>query len=271
MYRAVMALAVVLILTTPALAQDEFKPGSNDTLKWVEPEEGIKQMLEVVKPGMLYFYSAYKADFCKAIEKEIITNKSVVSKLKKFVCMKYSVDKETEILSKYKVEQGEAVVLLLDCQGKVVVTVKEKLKPTEFTSALRKAEKASKDIKKFLDKIEKSYKKGELYFKKQLYYKASQMFQAILKAREGYEEKKGEINSPYFEKSEKKLELIEEEGTKLLIKAKAAIQKDDFGNASVLLSKCRTEFALFPDIIKQVEQAEEDLQRRMQRAQQQGK
>ncbi len=268
MLRTISSLIVIMVIAGTALAQEEFKPGSESTLKWVEPDKGIKQMLEEAKPGMLYFYSAYKAEFCKTIEKEIIPTKSIVRQFKKFVCMKFSTDKEAQLLGKYKVEQGEAVVLLLDCQGKVVETVKEKPTASSFSAALRKAQKANKEIKKFLDKIEKSYKRGEVYFKKQLYYKASQMFQAILKARDAYEEKKGEIESPYFEKAEKKLGQIEEQGTTLLIRAKKAIQDNDFSNASMLLSKLRTEFALFPEIMKKVEQAEEDLQRAVQRAQQ---
>jgi tetratricopeptide (TPR) repeat protein len=151
----------------------------------------------------------------------------------------------------------------------VAETMSEKPDLTAFKNGIRKAEKANKPIKKFLNSIKTSYKKGVAYFKKKAYLKATQYFQAILKARDDYEEKKDkEIKSPYFEKAEKKLGEVKEEGTKLLIKANAAILKDDFGTASLLLSELRAQFPLFKDIMKKVEQAEEDLQRRMQRVNQ---
>ena len=148
MSRAVFALTVIVIFASFALAQEEFKPGGESTLKWVEPDEGFELMLKETRPGILYFYSAHKAEFCKTIEKDVIPTKSIVRQLKKFVCMKFSTDKEAELLVKYKVEQGEAAVLLLDCQGKVLETIKETPKTSAFTCALRKAEKANKDIKK---------------------------------------------------------------------------------------------------------------------------
>lgn len=259
----------VIVAAAALLAQEEFAPGTEDTLKWVEPEEGLKAMLEDVKPGFLYVYSSHKAEFCRAVEKDVIPSKTINRKFAKFVCMKLSSDAENDLLDKYKLELGEAAALFLDSQGKLVQAIKEKPETSGFSSALRKAEKVNKEIEKFLDAIEKNYKKGDAYLKKQLFFRATQHFQAILKARDDYIEKKGEISSPYFEKAEKKIEQIEEEGTKLLIQANAAIMKNDFANGSVILSKLRTEFALFPDIIKKVEQAEQELQRRMQQAQQQ--
>ena len=268
MQRAFLALFLVALATPVALAQDEFTPGGEDTLVWMEPEKAFNQMLEDTKPGMLYFFSAYKAEFCKAVEKEIIPSKSMARKLKKFVCIKITSDKESELLSRYKVEQGEAAVLFLDCQGKAAAAIKEKPDASAFSSALRKAEKVNKELKKFLGAIEKNFKKGEACLKRRMFLQATQLFQAILKARDGYEEKRGEIKSPYFEKAEKKLEQIKEEGTKLLIKANAAIMKNDFANASVVLAELRAQFCLFPDIMTKVERAEQDLQRRMQQAQQ---
>jgi hypothetical protein len=268
MSRAVLAIAIAFLLISVAYAQDDFTPGSDDTLDWKEPAKGLEQMVEDIIPGIIYFYSAHQAEFCKAIEKDIIPQKSLKSKFKKLVCIKLSSDKDSDTLDRYKIEQGQAVVLFLDSQGAVAETLKEKPDLAAFKKGISKAEKANKPIKKFLDAIEKSYKKGVAYFKKKAYLKAAQYFQAILKAHDDYEEKKGEIKSEYFEKAEKKLEEVKLEGTKLLIKANAAIMKDDFGNASMLLSELRAQFALFPNIITKVEQAEEDLQRRMQRANQ---
>jgi hypothetical protein len=268
MLRTLFIFSVITVFSAAAFAQEEFTPGSESTLKWVGPEKGFEQMLEEIMPGFLYIYSSYKPEFCKAVETEIIPSKTVGRKFRKFVCIKLSSDEESDILNKYKVEQGEAAALFLDSQGKVVESIKDEPAVSDFSSALSKAEKANKEIKKFLGQIEDNYKRGEAYFKKQYYHKAAQHFMAIVKAREDYEEKKGEIQSPYFDKAETKIAEIKEEGTKLLIKANAAIMKDDFANGSVLLSKVRTEFALFPDIIKKCEDAEVELQRRMQRAQQ---
>jgi len=268
MFRVMLASVAVFFFASTVFAQDEFTPGSEDKLDWVEPDKGFEKMIEEVMPGILYFYSAHKAEFCKVIEKDILPQKSLKSKFKKLVLIKISSDTKSDTLNKYKFEQGKAAVLFLDSQGGVAETLSEKPDLTTFKKGISKAEKANKPIKKFLDSIEKSYKKGETYFKRKAYLKAAQYFQAILKARDDYEEKKGEIKSEYFEKAEKKLEEVKEEGTKLLIRANAAIMKDDFGSASVLLSELRAQFSIFPDIMTKVEQAEQELQRRMQRANQ---
>lgn len=268
MLRVILVSLTLLFAVSTAFAQDEFTPGSEDTLDWEKPDAGFEKMVEEVKPGILYFYSAHKAEFCKAIEKDILPQKSLKSKFKKLVLIKISSDTESDTLNKYKVEQGKAAVLFLDSQGGVAETLKEKPDLATFKKGISKAEKANKPIKKFLDAIEKNYKKGVVYFKRKAYLKAAQLFQAILKARDEYEEKKDEIKSEYFEKAEKKLDEVKEEGTKLLIRANAAIMKDDFGSASVLLSELRAQFSIFPDIMTKVEQAEQELQRRMQRANQ---
>jgi len=249
-------------------AQDSFTPGSEDTLKWVEPEKGLEQMAEEASTGILYVYSSGKVEFCKTLEKEILPSKSLARTLGKIVCMKLSSDKESDTLSGYKLEVGDAAVLFLDCQGKVIETLKENPDANKFSAALRKAEKENKKIRDFLKKIEASYEKGEAYFKKKMFHKAAEQLKAIIAAKEQYEEKKGELKSPYFEKAEKKLEQIEEEGQKLLIQANAAIMKDDFSNADMLLSQIRKEFSLFENIMTKLKQSEEELQRRMQRAQQ---
>ena len=264
----IFGIVLSLLLVHSGYAQDTFKPGSEDTLKWVEPEKGLEQMAEEAATGILYVYSSGKVDFCKSMEKEVLPAKSLSRTLKKTVCMKLSSDKESDLLNTYKFEVGDAAVLFLDCQGSVIETIKEKTDASKFAAALRKTEKANKKIKDFLKKIESSYKKGEAYFKKKMFHKAAEQFKAIVSAKEQYEEKKGEIKSPYFEDAGKKLEQIEEEGQKLLIKANAAINKDDFSNADMLLSQIRKEFSLFEDIMTKLKQSEEELQRRMQRAQQ---
>lgn len=261
-------IVLLLLLTQAVYAQETFKPGSEDTVKWVEPGKGLEQMAEEASTGILYVYSSGKVEFCKSIEKEVLTAKSLARSLKKIVCMKLSSDKESDVLSSFKLEVGDAAVLFLDCQGNVVETIKEKTDASKFSAALRKAEKANKKIRDFLKKIESSYKKGEAYLKKKMYHRAAEQFKAIVKAKEQYEEKAGEIKSPYFENAEKKLEQIEEEGEKLLIQANAAINKDDFTNADMLLSKIRNEFSLFESIMTKLKQSEDELQRRMQRAQQ---
>ncbi len=267
--RYLFTMTVLSLFLCPALyAQEAFKPGSEDTLKWVKPEKGLEQMAEEACTGILYVYSSGKVEFCKSMEKEVLPSKSLSRSLKKIVCMKLSADAESDTLSTYKLDVGDAAVLFLDCQGNVVETIKEKTDASKFAAALRKADKANKKIRDFLKKIESSYNKGEAYFKRKMFHKAAEQFKAIIKAKEQYEEKKGEIKSPYFEKAEKKLELIEEEGQKLLIKANAAINKDDFSNADMLLSQIRKEFSLFEDIMSKLKQSEEELQRRMQRAQQ---
>ena len=261
-------IVAILVLCPATYAQDAFTPGSEDTLDWVEPEKGLKEMAEEASTGILYVYSSGKVEFCKSIEKEVLPAKSLARSLKKVVCMKLSSDKESDLLSTYKLEAGDAAVLFLDCQGSLIETIKEKTDASKFAAALRKADKANKKIRDFLKKIESSYKKGEGYFKKKMFHKAAEQFTAIVKAKEQYEEKKGEIKSPYFEKAEKKLEQIEKEGEKLVIQANAAIMKDDFSNADMLLSQIRREFSLFENIMTKLKQAEEELQRRMQRAQQ---
>lgn len=267
--RYLFALTVFSLLFCPALyAQEAFKPGSEDTLNWVKPEKGLEQMAEEASTGILYVYSSGKVEFCKSMEKEVLASKSLARSLKKIVCMKLSSDTESDTLSTYKLETGDAAVLFLDCQGKVIETIKEKTDASKFAAALRKTEKENKKIRDFLKKIESSYKKGEAYFKRKMFHKATEQFQAVVKAKEQYEEKKGEIKSPYFEKAEKKLELIEEEGQKLLIQANAAINKDDFTKADMLLSQIRKEFSLFENIMTKLKQSEEEFQRRMQRAQQ---
>jgi hypothetical protein len=261
-------IALTVLVCVAVCAQESFTPGSEDTLKWVEPEKGFEQMAEEASTGILYVYSSGKVEFCKSIEKEVLPARSLARSLKKTVCMKLSSDKESDVLSKYKLEVGDAAVLFLDCQGNVIETIKEKTDASKFAAALRKADKANRKIKDFLKKIESSYKKGAAYLKRKMYHRAAQQFMAITKAKEQYEEKKGEIKSPYFEKAENKLELIEEEGQKLLIQANAAINKDDFTKADMLLSQIRKEFSLFEDIMSKLKQSEEELQRRMQRAQQ---
>lgn len=271
MLRIVIAFSLTAALAAAALAQDSFIPGNESTLKWVDTEKGFKQMLETARPGFLYIYSTHKAGFCKTVEKEIIPQRSLRSKFKKFVCLKLSSDAESEILRNCKVASGKAAVLFLDCQGEAVQTINESPDLAAFKAAFKKTEKANRPMQKFLKNIEKLYKTGEKHLKREAYHKATQYFQAIIKKRDLYEEKKNRVvNSPYFKKAEKKLKEIEEEGTKLLIKARAAIGKADFGSASTYLGKLRAQFALFPDIMKKVEQAELELQQQMQRASQQG-
>jgi len=269
MKRIPLVAALALAFALAAFAQDSFISGSDSTLKWVAPDEGLEQMLEDVSPGLLYFYSSHKTEFCKAFEKEVIPNKSFSSKFRKYVCMKATSDAESELLRKYEVSVGEAVVLFLDCQGRVVEKVVETPDKSNITGAFRKTDKANKEIDKFFKSVEKLFKKGEAYMKKQSYLLAIQHFQAILKARDEYAEKKGEIKSPFFKKSEDNLAAIEQEGQSMLIRANAAINKNDFSNASILLSKLRKEFASFKSLMQKVEQAEQNLQRAMQRAQQQ--
>jgi hypothetical protein len=267
--RSIVVAAVLSLLVVPlAIAQDSFTPGSDDTLKWVEPGKGLEQMAEEATTGILYVYSSGKVEFCKALEKEVFPSKSLARMLEKVVCMKLSSDKESDTLSAYKLDVGDAAVLFLDCQGKVIETLKEKPDASKFSAALRKVDKENKKIRDFLKKIEASYEKGEAYFKKKMFHKAAEQFRAIGKAKEQYEEKKGELKSPYFEKARKKLDQIEEEGQKLLIQANAAINKDDFINADALLSQIRREFSLFENIMTKLKQSEEELQRRMERAQQ---
>ena len=263
-----LGIVITLLSFQMAYAQDAFKPGSEDTLEWTEPEKGLEEMAEEAKTGILYVYSSGKVEFCKSIEKDVLPSKSLARSLKKIVCMKLSSDKESDVLGTYKLEVGDAAVLFLDCQGNVIETIKEKTDASKFAAALRKADKANKKIKDFLKKIESSYKKGEAYFKKKMFHRAAEQFKAIVSAKEQYEEKKGEIKSPYFEDAEKKLEQIEEEGQKLLIQANAAINKDDFTKADMLLSQIRKEFSLFENIMTKLKQSEDELQRRMQRAQQ---
>jgi hypothetical protein len=268
MLRALLVSLFAVLLAGLALAQDEFVPGSEDTLDWEEPAKGLEKMVEEVEPGILYIYSAYQTEFCKAVEKDIMSSKTMARQFKKFVCMKLSSDQESEILKKYEVEVGKAALLFLDCQGNVIEKITEKPDASAVSSAMRKAEKENKEVKKFLDGIEKLYKTGEAYLQKQMFAKALQYFQAIGKSRIEYEDKKGQIKSPYFEKAEKKVAEIKEEATKMLIKAEAALNKDDFSNASILLSKLRAEFSAFDDIMQKVQRDEEELQRRMQQAQQ---
>jgi hypothetical protein len=77
MLRVLLALVVALVIASSALAQEKFTPGSDDTLNWVEPDKGLDQMLEEIKPGILYFYSAFQVEFCKTVEKDIIPQKSL--------------------------------------------------------------------------------------------------------------------------------------------------------------------------------------------------
>lgn len=271
MLRAVLTLSLSVLLAAVALAQGDFVPGSDKTLKWMDANKGFELMLEKAKPGFLYIYSTHKIGFCQVVEKEIIPQRSLRSKFRKFVCMKLNSDAQSEILTKYKLEVGNAAVLFLNCQGEIAETVNDEPDLAAFKAAFKKAEKANRPMQKFLREIERLYKAGEKYLGRKYYLKATQCFQGILKKRDLYEEKKDKvISSPYFEKAQEKLSKIKEEGTKLLIKANAALRKNDFGTASTYLATLRAQFALFPDIMKKVEQTELELQQRMQRAGQQG-
>ena len=93
-----------------------------ESSRWLSYDKGIQEMKSTGKPAILYFCSPY-SDFCKLLEKDLFSNKTVSERMRDFVAIKINVSdpSQEEILSKYKFENTPfPLVIFLDNEENVL-------------------------------------------------------------------------------------------------------------------------------------------------------
>ena len=107
---------LLLFLMAGCVQQERELHGSSG---WLSYDEGIQEMKITEKPAILYFCSPDN-DFCKLLEKELFSNKTVSERMQDFVTIKIDVSdpSQEEVLSKYRFENIPfPLVIFLDSEG----------------------------------------------------------------------------------------------------------------------------------------------------------
>ena len=111
------ALVTLLLLLMAGCVQQERE--LHESSGWLSYDEGMQEMKITGKPAILYFCSP-DSDFCKLLEKELFSNKTVSERMRDFVAIKIDVGdpSQEEILSKYRFENTPfPLVIFLDSEG----------------------------------------------------------------------------------------------------------------------------------------------------------
>lgn len=209
--------ALVLILTLSLVADERFSPGEDDNLKWEEDtDRAVDKARERYRPILLYFYHEDSMEFCKEAEEEFFKKPVIKTLASKFICIKLKASgKETEDLRKFlKVDEGEGLILLLDCRFKEMDRIDEtdeledlKDMMKEVLKEHKKIEKKLKTVDKYVEYAENALKRGRM----REYVRALEELVAL--------KKKLDIEDMRIEEAAKKISEMEKDGNRLLDEA----------------------------------------------------
>jgi len=219
-------------------AQEEFTPGADKNISWENIdkktggnsnealEKAIEKARTKYKPVLVYFFSKNDVEFCRTIEEDWFKKGNIKTLSAKFICIKLdSSDKETEELRKnLKVEDGVAVLLLLDCRlqeleridtlkgfGDAVERLSEKMK-----EAVKKNDEFAKKLKE-VDAVANAVENAQKQKKTREYVQYLEIL-AGLKAKLG-------IEDPRIEEARKKIEELEAAGKAALEEAERLVNE----------------------------------------------
>lgn len=80
-------------------------------INWRNYENGLEEAEKENKPLLIFFY-IQNCMSCELFEKYILSNKSVVKKLKKFVCVKVDGQVDNELVEKYHINTFPTVLFI---------------------------------------------------------------------------------------------------------------------------------------------------------------
>ena len=153
---ATVVLAFMVVLSI--VADDGFSPGKSKYLKWEKDiDKAADKARKKYKPILLYFYREDSEKFCKEAEEEYFKKPAIRTLASKFICIKSEASgKETEELRKsLKVDEGEGLILLLDCRFKEMERIDETDELEELKDRMKEVLKEHKKIEKKLKTVDK--------------------------------------------------------------------------------------------------------------------
>jgi hypothetical protein len=213
------ALSLLLLLSQAASAQDDiFEPGGDKNLSWISYDEAVSQAKTDYKPVMIYFFGRDGQDLCKEAETKRFKSSSVKTQAKKFAVVKVSSTDSEKLTDKFSVPPGQFAVVFLNFKLDEISRVTSEKDLKKLSSAMKKAFKENEEQNKKLRKVAEAYDKAMKYKNAKRMRECVQILEAIAKLR-------GEIDSPYIEKSEEYLKLLEKQGTQLLSDAERLIDQ----------------------------------------------
>lgn len=210
-------LTLALFVPLMLLGDDEFIPGKNRYLKW-EKDAGkaVEKARKKYKPILLYFYHEDSGEFCREAEEEYFKKPDVKSVASKFVCIKLeSAGEETEDLRKeLKVDEGEALVMLLDCRFREMERIDETDELEELKETMKDVLKRHKEFTKKLKTVDRYFEYAETALRRKRMRDYVRTLEEVVKLRD-----KLSIDDPRISEASKRLSDMEKAGDQLLNEA----------------------------------------------------
>ncbi len=216
---ALVALTLILLLGSPARAQDEdFEPGQDNHLSWVSYDEAVSQAKTKYKPVMLYFYGDEGKDLCRLAETKIFKKSSLKTQAKKFAVVKLSSATEEKLTDKFSVPPGEFTIILTNFQLKEITKITSEKDLKKLSTFMKKAYKENSNQSKTLKKVAD-------YYKKAMKYKDAKRVRDCVKILEAIAALRGKVDSPYIKKADDYLKQLEKAGAAALSEAEGLINQ----------------------------------------------
>jgi len=213
----------VVLVPLMLLGDDEFVPGKSKHLKWEkDASKAVDKARKKYKPILLYFYHRDSEEFCRAAEEEYFKKPDVKSIASKFVCVKLeSAGEETEDLRKtLKVDEGEGLVMLLDCRFKEMERIDETDELKELKDKMKKVLKDHNDLAKKLKTVDKYFEYAEKALKSKRMRDYVRTLEEVVRLRE-----KLGIDDSRIDEASKRLSDMEKAGNRLLDEAEKLVSE----------------------------------------------
>lgn len=213
------ALALVLLAVPALRAQDDiFEPGSDTKLPWVSYDEAVSEAKTNYKPVMLYFYGRDGQDLCKLAETKQFKSSSLKTQAKKFAVVKVSSSDADELTDKYSVPPGQFAIVFLNFQLNELLRITSEKDLKKLSTLMKKAAKDNSEQNKKLRKVAE-------YYDKAMKLKDAKRMRECVEILEAIAKLAGQVESPYIQKADEFIKLLEKSGSQVLAEAERLVDQ----------------------------------------------
>lgn len=147
MIKKILTISLFLLLVTGSTYIVPSEAASGKSINWYTYDEGLTLAKNQNKPVMIYFTADW-CHYCRNLEENVFMNEEMTEKLSNsFVCIKVDVDKENNLVEKYKksgflgrfTSMPVPTVIFADSYGNEVYRIEGEKSAEDFDKAVDEA------------------------------------------------------------------------------------------------------------------------------------